>query len=134
MKCKEENCNNEAPPARKCWSKKYQKYHLNQSKTCWQCNNLLSVYGINTPQRNKMLKEQNNKCACCDTNIMFSNLSGLSQGNSAVIDHCHTHGHIRGILCGDCNIMLGRAKDNVDTLLSGAKYLIDTNPNNNENI
>ena len=128
MKCKEEDCINDTPPERKSWSKKYQKYHSNQSKTCWQCSNLLSNYGINTPQRNKMLEEQDNKCACCNEPIVFSNTSGLSQGSNAVVDHCHAHGHIRGILCGDCNIMLGRAKDSIKTLKKAVEYLKSTTP------
>ena len=55
------------------------------------------------------------KCDCC----------GLTtQGNrNQHIDHCHTSGQIRGVLCRTCNIMLGHAKDNPQRLLFGIKYL-----------
>ena len=39
------------------------------------------------------------------------------------IDHCHDSGQIRGVLCRNCNIMLGYAKDNPQRLLNAVKYL-----------
>jgi hypothetical protein len=39
------------------------------------------------------------------------------------VDHCHTTLKIRGVLCDDCNMMLGRAKDDVSILLSAIRYL-----------
>jgi hypothetical protein len=39
------------------------------------------------------------------------------------IDHCHTTGRIRGVLCDDCNIALGKFKDNIETLKSAINYL-----------
>lgn len=39
------------------------------------------------------------------------------------IDHCHTTGAVRGILCQDCNHLLGRAHDDTKTLRAAIKYL-----------
>ena len=39
------------------------------------------------------------------------------------IDHCHITGHIRGLLCHRCNLLLGLAKDNVFILQIAIKYL-----------
>jgi len=39
------------------------------------------------------------------------------------IDHNHETGELRGILCIQCNSLLGFAKDNVATLKSAIKYL-----------
>jgi hypothetical protein len=38
-------------------------------------------------------------------------------------DHCHKTNKVRGILCHRCNLMLGLAKDSVQTLLSAIEYL-----------
>lgn len=39
------------------------------------------------------------------------------------VDHCHNRNKFRGLLCRHCNIMLGAAKDNTDTLLAAIYYL-----------
>jgi len=39
------------------------------------------------------------------------------------VDHCHKTGAVRGILCFNCNGMLGQARDRVDILLEGIRYL-----------
>jgi hypothetical protein len=65
---------------------------------------------------------QRKLCSLCDVE-----LSEPGTGAGGVhIDHCHSSGRIRGILCQPCNHMLGLAKDNVDTLLRAAAYLKET--------
>lgn len=39
------------------------------------------------------------------------------------IDHCHTNGHVRGMLCPQCNRALGLFGDNVEALRSAAAYV-----------
>lgn len=39
------------------------------------------------------------------------------------IDHCHTSGRVRGVLCSPCNFTLGHARDRVDVLEAGIRYL-----------
>ena len=39
------------------------------------------------------------------------------------IDHCHKTGAVRGLLCGYCNNLLGRCKDDVSILESAVRYL-----------
>jgi len=43
------------------------------------------------------------------------------------IDHCHTTGKIRGVLCNNCNCALGLVKDNTDTLKTMINYLENHN-------
>jgi len=43
--------------------------------------------------------------------------------NTAVRDHCHTTGQIRGLICSSCNLMLGRIHDDEAILLRAAAYL-----------
>ena len=39
------------------------------------------------------------------------------------IDHCHNTGQIRGLLCHNCNLLIGHAKDDVQVLVSAIGYL-----------
>lgn len=39
------------------------------------------------------------------------------------VDHCHSTGKVRGLLCYNCNNGLGRFKDNKTYLLDAASYL-----------
>lgn len=43
--------------------------------------------------------------------------------NGSAIDHCHTTGKIRGMLCGHCNRGLGHFRDNPATLKQAILYL-----------
>ena len=86
---------------------------------CVECHKVRDKLARSTPllspdQYNIMLTVQQHKCALCLTPLL---------GNRPVVDHCHTTGEIRAVLCLMCNTMLGAAKDNHETLRAGAKYL-----------
>lgn len=44
-------------------------------------------------------------------------------GKRLAVDHCHTSGEIRGVLCSDCNTGLGMFKDNTNFLETAIEYL-----------
>lgn len=78
---------------------------------------LQTAYGITLDEYNGLLKIQNHECAGCgikDTE---------APRNKLYVDHCHTTGKIRGLLCQHCNTALGMVKDSPDTLLSLINYL-----------
>lgn len=88
---------------------------------CTKCTNLLSGFGISYRGYMKMYQEQNGNCAICgkeETAIYQNNII-----RSLAIDHCHTTGKIRGLLCTNCNTALGGFKDNKELLLNACKYL-----------
>lgn len=76
-------------------------------------------YGITLEEYKQKLLEQNNQCKICS--IIFE--STLDRKSTPVIDHDHTTGKMRGIICHPCNVCLGLAKDNTDTLQKMIRYL-----------
>lgn len=66
---------------------------------------------------NKMLIEQNGKCAVCLEELKM----GVSGGGC--VDHDHKNGTVRGLLCRKCNSGLGQFRDNRLFLESAIKYL-----------
>ena len=86
-------------------------------KVCAKDDGLNKKYGISYNQYIQILKTQNNKCAICLT----SEPLGIS--NSFVVDHCHSTGKIRGLLCNHCNTGLGKLGDTIETLERVLSYL-----------
>lgn len=66
-----------------------------------------------------MLKEQGGCCAICGTNR--SERAGEPINFS--VDHCHTTGAIRGLLCNMCNRGLGFFGDNLEGIKKAVAYL-----------
>ena len=77
---------------------------------------LASTYGVTLEEYEAMVIKQGCKCAICNVSIKKS-------GSKTHLDHCHTTGLIRGMLCDNCNRGLGYFYDKPDVLESAAGYL-----------
>ena len=58
-------------------------------------------------------------CMGCGENLLL----GSRGYKGHCIDHSHTTGKVRGVLCRECNLILGYAHDNPAILLNLIKYL-----------
>lgn len=123
--CHSEGCSNETSRPYKVWHSKANKYRWNHTRFCGVCRRLKRDYKITRAERDLMLKSQGNKCKICSKSIQFAEFvqKGQNRENDANIDHCHTTGKIRGILCDKCNKGLGQFYDNPYFLRLAAKYL-----------
>jgi hypothetical protein len=78
-------------------------------------------YNITPQEYETKLANQDYKCAICgkdaSDNIRGNKLDPLH------IDHCHTSGKLRDLLCYQCNTGLGSFKDNTEFLLKAIDYL-----------
>jgi len=83
-----------------------------------RASNLMRNYGMTVDEWNAMFAEQNYRCAICGSK------DPLNSTGTFVVDHCHTNGHVRGILCGPCNSLLGLAHDDHCVLTEAAMYVI----------
>lgn len=73
-------------------------------------------YGISKEDYYNMYNEQKGNCKIC----------GIHQSKFSRrlhIDHCHKCGEVRGLLCVNCNTLLGYLKDNVDYIDAIKAYL-----------
>ena len=73
-------------------------------------------YGITPEEHDQLFVKQDGRCAIC----------GKDQceiKKPLGIDHDHITGKIRGLLCDDCNNMIGRAHDNTEILMEAVVYL-----------
>ena len=73
-------------------------------------------YGITLDTYDAMLKEQNYVCKICK--------EPCPTGRKLAVDHDHTTGQVRGLLCLGCNVGLGHFNDDVNSILEAATYLM----------
>jgi hypothetical protein len=71
-------------------------------------------YGIGATEVESLIREQGDVCAICE------------RPNPDHVDHDHTTGRVRGVLCFNCNGGLGQFGDDPERLYRAAFYVEDT--------
>lgn len=101
--------------------RRVEKYDLVRSyeKKFHRARRLKYTFGITEEDFTTMYKEQAGVCAICK----------LTSNSTLHIDHCHTTGKVRGLLCSRCNTGLGQFKDSIESLQEAIKYLEKQNAN-----
>ena len=72
-------------------------------------------YGLTTEQVDQMMIMQDSRCGICK--------DVFNDTHHTQIDHCHTTGKVRGLLCINCNWLLGKSRDNPELLREAANYI-----------
>lgn len=78
--------------------------------------NLMRMYGITVEQYDEMYDAQRGACAICERHS-----TAFTQ--RLAVDHCHSSGVIRGLLCAPCNTALGGFRDNAASLTRAVAYV-----------
>jgi hypothetical protein len=73
------------------------------------------LYGITPEQFAERLIAQDNRCAICRTDT--------PNGKGWQVDHDHATGKVRGVLCVNCNTLLGHSNDDPARLEAAVAYL-----------
>lgn len=96
--------------------KAYDKNRYYTKNDEWRDSNYKRKYGISLQEYNAKLEEQNNSCAIC----------GLAcpSGRRLAVDHNHTTGKVRGLLCGPCNQAIGSLKEDKELMFKAIEYLM----------
>lgn len=102
----------------------FHKNHKNTDGYHYHCKHCrkeesLKIYGLSLKEYDLLLEQQEGKCAICGTD----DPKGQSKAGRFYVDHNHTTGEVRGLLCNDCNTGIGLLKDNPEVLLKAALYL-----------
>jgi hypothetical protein len=77
-------------------------------------------YGITIDDYNRMLFAQGGVCA---TNGCMNDGSEDKRRKRLFVDHCHSTGKVRGLLCCTCNRVLGLMKESPDLIRGLASYI-----------
>lgn len=85
-------------------------------RACYSDKWIQRKYGLTRTEYDILFKQQNKRCAICGT-ANFAGRCGIH------VDHKHSDGSIRALLCGCCNQALGLFKDNPLLLRKAATYL-----------
>ena len=104
--CKE--CHRER--ARGYWAKKPLDTEVQRER------NLRKSFGIGVKDYELMLEEQNHCCDICKR-------PASEFPKRLAVDHCHSTGKVRGLLCMFCNTALGKFNDDIDLLRSAITYM-----------
>lgn len=73
-------------------------------------NRFKQKYGL-TPEQYEGMVEATPHCPICGSE------------EPLVVDHDHSTQEVRGLICNHCNLVLGHAKDNIETLKNAIAYL-----------
>ena len=104
------------------YDKQYRFKNKDKAKKYQKEYNLKTKYNLTPDQYNKMLSDQNNSCKVC--NIKFNiNIKMITPH----VDHCHTTGKIRGLLCMNCNTSLGFLKEDTKIMQKLIEYVKEHN-------
>ena len=94
---------------------------------CRVCMNLAAerskyktLYGITPEIYNEMFAKQEGCCAIC---LQHQN----NFKRKLAVDHCHTTGKVRGLLCTNCNTAIGKLNDDLERIARAASYIRSQN-------
>ena len=92
----------------------------NKLKKQYREAGLKAKFGMSIEEYDKLFFLQQGKCAICGQPETETRLGVVKR---LAVDHNHTTGKIRGLLCCSCNKALGLLKDDISIMKSAIDYL-----------
>lgn len=96
--------------------KVYHRERYRDNKEAYRDYTYKRKYRISLVEYQLLLESQKGVCAICGT-------KSCPSGKRFAVDHCHTTGKVRGLLCMECNNGIGKLKDSVELLEKAMVYL-----------
>lgn len=98
-----------------CWAEPGRVYHQEtEGRLLKQLAAIQRRYGLTMEQFFTLYDGQDRTCPICCEGLMLDEVQ---------VDHDHSTGDVRGILCGHCNKALGLLKDSPEALRRAIAYL-----------
>ena len=101
------------PERAKSYRHEYYKKYYQKNKETYRNANYKHKYGITTEQYDKMYSEQKGKCAICE-----------QHEQRLCVDHNHTTGKVRQLLCKLCNTQLNLVEGRYNLIDKMKQYLL----------
>lgn len=115
--CRCDGCREAAIESDRKWRLKNPEAHRRRNRS----RNMKKAYGLTVADYDALLAAQDGKCAICGVE---PGVKESSLRKHLCVDHCHTTGKIRGLLCGPCNRALGLLGENPQTVAAAQQYLL----------
>lgn len=97
------------------------KLYRDANKDKFKERDLRRNFGISMAEYNLLLRKQNYVCAICLKPEVTTRNGKLKK---LAVDHRHSDGTIRGLLCAKCNMAIGLLNENTEVLNTIRKYLL----------
>jgi len=98
----------------------YQQQYREENRKALSDKERQRRFGITPEGYSDLFKSQNGTCAICK---QPETATRLGKVKALAVDHCHQSGAVRGLLCADCNMGIGKLKEDKNILLSAIQYL-----------
>lgn len=97
-------------------SRKWKETNPEKTAEIQRNSKMKAMYGITAGEYDTMYSEQGGRCAICGTHSTEFN-------RRLAVDHCHTTGKVRALLCTNCNTAIGKLNDDIDLFHKAINYL-----------
>jgi len=98
----------------------YQQQYREENRKALSDKERQRRFGITPEEYSDLFKSQNGTCAICK---QPETATRLGKVKALAVDHCHQSGVVRGLLCADCNMGIGKLKEDKNILFSAIQYL-----------
>lgn len=105
---------------KKCRCERESSRRVSLGKEEMRIRSIKNTYKVSRYEAERLYNTNN--CDICNIQLTSRLDSNISSSNRN-IDHCHNTGEVRGVLCAGCNLAIGHAKEDVNTLNNMIKYL-----------
>jgi len=107
---------------RREYQRNYSRAHRKKNPDYYRNFYLKKRFGIDIDEYSQKLESQDGLCAICKQEEKSLD-PRTEEIRLYAVDHDHATGAVRGLLCINCNLMIGNAQDDISIMEAGIAYL-----------